>query len=291
MADVDKSLPNVRQNITVPSDEEMMDVQTDIQETIPSNDSTEITENEDGSVDINFEPGAQAPENADNHYANLADLLPDSILEPLGSELHNNYTDYRESRREWEQAYAKGLDLLGFQFEQRTRPFQGASGATHPVLAEAVTQFQAQAYKELLPADGPIRTQILGVSSREKEEQATRVTNFMNYEIMNVMKEYEPEFDQMLFYLPLAGSTFKKVYYDDLLGRAVSKFVPADDLVVPYSATSLEDAEAICHIIKISENDLRKQQVGGFYRDIELSAPYAEESEIKKKERELEGSK
>ena len=289
MADVDKSLPNVRQNITVPSDEEMMDVQTDIQETIPSNDSTEITENEDGSVDINFEPGAQAPENADNHYANLADLLPDSILEPLGSELHNNYTDYRESRREWEQAYAKGLDLLGFQFEQRTRPFQGASGATHPVLAEAVTQFQAQAYKELLPADGPIRTQILGKITPEKQDQATRVTNFMNYELMNVMKEYEPEFDQMLFYLPLAGSTFKKVYYDDLLERAVSKFVPADDLVVPYSATSLEDAEAIIHVIKISENDLRKQQVSGFYRDIELFAPYEDESEVKKKERELEG--
>ena len=140
---------------------------------IPSEDSTEITENEDGSVDINFEPGAQAPENADNHYANLADLLPDSILEPLGSELHNNYTDYRESRREWEQAYAKGLDLLGFQFEQRTRPFQGASGATHPVLAEAVTQFQAQAYKELLPADGPVRTMVMGKSDPQKEMQET----------------------------------------------------------------------------------------------------------------------
>ena len=291
MADVDKSLPNVRQTVTVPSDEEQMEVQTALQETIPSGDNTEITENEDGSVDINFEPGAEAPEGADNHYANLADLLPDSILEPLGSELYGNYTDYKESRREWEQSYTKGLDLLGFQFEQRTRPFQGASGATHPVLAEAVTQFQAQAYKELLPADGPIRTQILGVSSREKEEQATRVTNFMNYEIMNVMKEYEPEFDQMLFYLPLAGSTFKKVYYDDLLGRAVSKFVPADDLVVPYSATSLEDAEAIIHVIKISENDLRKQQVNGFYRDVELSKPSETEDKVSKKERELDGTK
>jgi hypothetical protein len=291
MADVDKSLPNVRQNITVPSEQEQMEVDTAIQESMPDPNSTEITENEDGSVDINFEPGAEAPEGADNHYANLASLLPDSILEPLGSELYANYTDYKESRREWEQSYSKGLDLLGFQFEQRTRPFQGASGATHPVLAEAVTQFQAQAYKELLPANGPIRTQILGQATPEKQDQATRVSNFMNYEIMNVMKEYEPEFDQMLFYLPLAGSTFKKVYYDDLLGRAVSKFVPADDLVVPYSATSLEDAEAICHMIKISENDLRKQQVAGFYRDIELFSPYAEESEVKKKERELEGTR
>ena len=290
MADVDKSLPNVRQNITVPSEQEQMEVQAEIQESVPNPNNTEIIENEDGSVDINFEPGAEAPEAGEQHYANLASLLPDSILEPLGSELYQNYTDYKESRREWERSYAKGLDLLGFQFEQRTQPFQGASGATHPVLAEAVTQFQAQAYKELLPADGPIRTQILGVSTPEKENQATRVSNFMNYEIMNVMKEYEPEFDQMLFYLPLAGSTFKKVYYDDLLGRAVSKFVPADDLVVPYSATSLEDAEAICHVLKISENDLRKQMVAGFYRDIELVAPYAEESEVKKKERELEGT-
>ena len=290
MADVDKSLPNVRQTVTVPSDEEMMEIQTDVQESIPNPNDTEITENEDGSVDINFEPGAEAPEAGDQHYANIAALLPESILQPLGSELHGNYTDYKESRREWERAYTKGLDLLGFQFEQRTQPFQGASGATHPVLAEAVTQFQAQAYKELLPADGPIRTQILGKITPEKQDQATRVTNFMNYEIMNVMKEYEPEFDSMLFYLPLAGSTFKKVYYDDLLERAVSKFVPADDLVVPYSATSLEDAEAICHLIKISENDLRKQQVGGFYRDIEMPSPYSEESEVKKKERELEGS-
>ena len=290
MADVDKSLPNVRQNITVPSEAEQTEVVAEMQESMPSSQNTEVTENPDGSVDIDFDPGAMSPESSDNHYANLADILPDSILQPLGSELFGNYTDYRESRREWERSYSKGLDLLGFQFEQRTQPFQGASGATHPVLAEAVTQFQAQAYKELLPADGPIRTQILGASTPEKEAQSQRVSDFMNYEIMNVMKEYEPEFDQMLFYLPLAGSTFKKVYYDDLLGRAVSKFIPADDLVVPYTATSLEDAEAVCHTIKISENDLRKQQVAGFYRDIEIFAPYAEETEVKKKERELEGT-
>ena len=290
MADVDKSLPNVRQNITVPSDEEQMEVDTAIQESMPDPNSTEITENEDGSVDINFEPGAEAPEGADNHYANLASLLPDSILEPLGSELYANYTDYKESRREWEQSYSKGLDLLGFQFEQRTRPFQGASGATHPVLAEAVTQFQAQAYKELLPADGPVRTQIMGDASVAKEEQSKRVKDFMNYQIMDQMKEYEPEFDQMLFYLPLSGSTFKKVYYDDLLGRAVSKFVPADDLVVPYTATSLDDAEAVIHVLKISENDLRKQQVAGFYSDIELTKPQGTiTNELKEKEREVEG--
>ena len=290
MADIDKSLPNVRQTTTIPGPQQEAEIVSQMQETVPTHQDTEVTENEDGSVDVNFSPGAVAPEQGSNHYQNLAELLPDSILEPLGSELMGNYTDYRESRREWERSYAKGLDLLGFQFEQRTQPFQGASGATHPVLAEAVTQFQSQAYKELLPANGPIRTQILGMATPQKQDQATRVKDFMNYQLMDVMKEYEPEFDQMLFYLPLAGSTFKKVYYDDLMGRAVSKFVPADDLVVPYSATSLEDAASICHVLKISENDLRKQQVGGFYRDIELFAPYAEESEVKKKERELEGT-
>ena len=291
MAEIDKGLPNVRQSVKIPSPDEQVEIQTELQESMPSPDNTEITENEDGSVDVNFDPGAMSPESGNDHYANLADLLPDSVLDPIGSELYANYTDYKESRREWERSYTKGLDLLGFQFEQRTRPFQGASGATHPVLAEAITQFQAQAYKELLPANGPIRTQILGKTDVMKQDQAQRVKEFMNYQIMDVMKEYEAEFDQMLFYLPLAGSTFKKVYYDDLLGRAVSKFVTADDLVVPYSATSLEDAEAICHVLKISANDLRKQQVSGFYRDIELGKPYNEETELKKKERELEGTR
>jgi hypothetical protein len=173
----------------------------------------------------------------------------------------------------------------------RTEPFQGASGATHPVLAEAVTQFQAMAYKELLPSDGPVRTQIVGAITPQKEQQAQRVKDFMNYQIMDQMQEYEPEFDQMLFHLPLAGSSFKKVYYDDLLGRAVSKFVPADDLIVPYTATSLDDAESVIHTIKISENDLRKQQVTGFYSDIELSPPAVTEDKVTEKERELEGTK
>ena len=162
---------------------------------------------------------------------------------------------------------------------------------THPVLSEAVTQFQAQAYKELLPADGPVRTQILGVQTTQKQDQSNRIKDFMNYQIMDQMKEYEPEFDQMLFYLPLSGSTFKKVYYDELLGRAVSKFIPADDLVVPYSATSLDDADAVVHVIKMSENDLRKQQYGGFYRDVELTQPGMESDEITKKEQDIEGVK
>ena len=287
MAEIDKSLPNTKTTIEIPGQAE---VEQTIQEEIQPTDSpVEINMSEDGGAEISFDPSVASMPGGEDHYANLAEFLDESILTDIGSELDEKYNDYRSSRQDWEMAYTNGLDLLGFKYERRTEPFKGASGVTHPVLAESVTQFQAQAYKELLPADGPVRTQILGLTDRNKEDQAMRVKEFMNYQIMNVMKEYEPEFDQMLFYLPLSGSTFKKVYYDALLGRAVSKFIPAEDLIVPYSATSLEDAEAVIHVIKISENDLRKQQVSGFYRDVELGEPPLKEDEIKSKQRELEG--
>ena len=290
MADIDKALPNeVKKSIEIEGQEKALEENIELQETLPEQGDTEITPTEDGGVEINFEPGAFNQAQSQNHYDNLAELLPEEILSPLGSELFANYTDYKSSRRDWERAYTQGLDLLGFKYEQKTEPFQGASGATHPVLAEAVTQFQALAYKELLPAQGPVRTQIIGATTPQKEQQSERVKEFMNYQLMDQMKEYEADFDQMLFYLPLAGSSFKKVYYDELLGRAVSKFVPADDLIVPYSATSLEDAESIIHRVKISENELRKQQVTGFYRDIELTPGYDNESDLDKKENELEG--
>jgi len=290
MAEIDKALPNeVTKTIEIESPEESLQEVIDTQESLPDPGNTEITETGDGGVEINFEPGAFNQAESEGHFDNLAELLPEEILMPLGSELYENYSDYKSSRQDWEKAYTTGLDLLGFKYDNRTEPFQGASGATHPVLAEAVTQFQALAYKELLPANGPVRTQIMGVPTLEKEQQSLRVKEFMNYQIMTQMKEYEPEFDQMLFYLPLSGSAFKKVYYDDLLGRAVSKFVPAEDLIVPYSATSLEDAEAIIHRIKISENELRKQQVAGFYRDIPLTPGYDNETDLEKKEHELEG--
>jgi len=290
MADIDKSLPNVKTSIEVDPQEE---IEIEQEKALEAEDpGVEVTPNEDGSVEVNFDPSKVNIEGTPNHFDNLAELLPEDITDPIGTELVENYMDYKSSRKEWEQAYTTGLDLLGFKYENRTEPFQGASGATHPVLAEAVTQFQAGAYKELLPAEGPVRTQIVGNPDREKEAQANRVKDYMNYELMEKMSEYEPEFDQMLFHLPLAGSTFKKIYYDDLLGRAVSKFVPADDLVVPYSATSLEDAEAIIQIIKMSENDLRKQQVNGFYSDVELQKPQnVTKDEVENKERELEGSK
>ena len=287
MADIDKSLPNEVEKIVAPEENEIEQVVEET--TVVSPGDTEISENEDGSVDINFDPNQIDTSLSADHGANLAEFLPDDVLGTLGSSLYQNYQDYKNSRKDWERSYREGLDLLGFKYDNRTEPFQGASGATHPVLAEAVTQFQSLAYKELLPADGPVRTQLLGLATPDKEQQSQRVKDFMNYQLMDKMKEYEPEFDSMLFHLPLAGSTFKKVYYDEVEQRAVSKFVPADDLIVPYTATSLDDAESIIHRIRISDNDLRKQQVAGFYRDIDLKPGTLNESEIERKERELQG--
>ena len=291
MADIDKSLPNeVRKEVNIPSEEELQ-VEFE-QETGPQDDKgpVDVQENEDGSVDINFDPSAVNVEGGENHFSNLAEYLPDDVLDPLGAELADNYMDYKSSRKDWEKTYTQGLELLGFNYDDRTEPFKGASGATHPVLAEAVTQFQAQAYKELLPATGPVRTQFVGIPTPDKEAQSVRVKDFMNYQIMSEMSEYEAEFDQMLFYLPLAGSAFKKVYYDEIMQRAVSKFVPADDIVVPYTATSLDDCESIIHKVRMTENDLRKQQVGGFYKDVEIDPSYMEETKSEKIQRELEGT-
>jgi len=290
MATIDKSLPNTKTEIEIPGEEVLVGAKEEevVEE---QGKETDITIEEDGSATVNFDPKAVTPEGGEDHFENLAEFLDDNVLDPLASELMDKYKDYKQSRQEWVESYKEGLNLLGFKYVTRTEPFRGASSVTHPVLAEAVTQFQAQAYKELLPAEGPVRTQILGNVDVPKEEQSKRVKDFMNYQIMDQMKEYEPEFDQMLFYLPLSGSTFKKVYYDDLLGRAVSKFVPAEDLVVPYSATSLEDAEAVIHVLRISQNDLRKQQINGFYRDIDLGEPPLQEDQLKQKELELEGIK
>ena len=287
MAEIDKSLPNVKQTIEIPSPDEIaVEVEKEQQEPdTPIN----IKPNEDGSVDIDFDPNVGSQEQGQDHFANLAELLPDEVLSPIGNELYDNYVDYKSGRKDWESSYTNGLELLGFKYEEKSEPFKGASGATHPVLAEAVTQFQALAYKELLPSQGPVRTQIIGTPTPDKEQQSLRVKEFMNYQIMSEMKEYESEFDQMLFYLPLTGSTFKKVYYDEMMQRTVSKFVPADDLVVPYTATSLDDAETIIHVVKMSENELRKQQVAGFYRDVELTPGQDNETDAQRKERELDG--
>ena len=294
MADkIDKSLTqSPRGSIELPSEEAVAETVVETQEDLEQAPGpVEVNEQEDGSVEIDFDPKAVSPEGGDEHYVNLAEFLPENVLDEIGSDLSAKYQDYQMGRKEWERSYTQGLDLLGFKYDMRTEPFQGASGATHPVLAEAVTQFQALAYKELLPADGPVRTAVIGAPSEQKSQQAERVKDFMNYELMEKMKDYEPDFDQMLFYLPLAGSAFKKTYYDELSKKAVSKFVPADDLIVPYTATSLDDAEAIIHRVKVSKNELKKQQVAGFYVDIDLGSPRQVEDDVEKKERELEGQK
>ena len=224
-------------------------------------------------------------------YDNLAEDMDERTLGRMASQLVEDYRKDKVSRSDWEKTYTQGLELLGFKYSDQTRPFAGASGVTHPLLAEAVTQFQAQAYKELLPSDGPVRTQVVGAETPDIKQQAERVEDFMNYMLMEKMEVYTPDFDQLLFYLPLAGSAFKKIYYDGLKQRAVSKFVPAEDLVVPYYATDLMDCERIVHLVKMSENDILKKQKSGFYRDVELLQKSTQQNTIQDKLNELEGVK
>jgi len=238
----------------------------------------EIVTEDDGSVLVDFDP---TEDKEDMGFGeNLAENMDDRELGAISSELMGEFDANKASRQEWEDAYTDGLELLGFNYEERTEPFRGASGVTHPLLAEAATQFQAQAFNELLPSSGPVRTAIMGDETREKQEQASRVRNFMNYYITTVMEDYTPDMDQMLFYLPLAGSTFKKVYYDEVLGRAVSKFVPAEQLVVPYETSDLETCSNIAHVIRMNLNDLRKQQLAGIYRDIPIIPQQGDSDEV-----------
>ena len=248
----------------------------------------EIITEDDGGVTLDFDPMVNR-EREDDFYANLAEFMDDRELGSVANDLMEQYQANKSSRHDWEEAYSKGLELLGFNYEERTQPFRGATGVTHPLLAEAAVQFQAQAFNELLPSDGPVRTTVMGSQTHSKEEQAQRVRDFMNYYITNVMEEYTPEFDQMLFYLPLAGSTFKKVYFDDALGRPVSKFVPAENLVVPYDANDLETCPNITNVVRMSLNDLRKQQVAGFYRDIPVLPSQAHADSLTDEEDYLSG--
>ena len=241
---------------------------------------------EDGGAIVN--PIDIAPDN--DFDSNLADVIDEEALKDISSDLIGDYKEDKSSREEWHDAYAKGLKLLGFNYEDRSQPFQGASGVTHPLLSETVTQFQAQAYKELLPANGPVRTQIIGKSTPQKEQQAQRVQEFMNYQLMHVMEDFDPDLDQMLFYLPLSGSSFKKIYFDSTLDRAVSKFIPSDDLVVPYTSTDLASAERVTHVLRRNENEIRKLQVQGFYRDVDIKEqPNEENSQIRDAVNKLDG--
>ena len=248
--------------------------------------------NEDGSADLidPTEEGQDVLTEEYSHTANLAEILDDSTLGELSSELLSKCEEDLESRGEWEDALAKGLGLLGINYEERDEPFSGASGVTHPLISQSVTQFQSQAYKEMLPAGGPVRTTVVGAESPEVMAQAKRVKDFMNYYVTEVMEEYDPDMDQMLFYLPLAGSTFKKVYFDITRRRAVSKFVPAEDLVVNYSATDIRTAERITHVVEMSENEIVKMQLSTVYRDVDLSSNYSTEgNEVTEKMNEITG--
>ena len=251
--------------------------------------NVEITELPDGGAEINTDPNAPIDQSQIPFDANLAEYLEEGDLQKLSDKLIGSYESDKQSRKDWEETYTKGLDMLGFKYDDRTQPFEGASGVIHPLLAESATQFQAQAYKELLPPAGPVNTEIVGEITPQVEEQAKRVKDFMNYQITNVMKEYDPDMDQLLFYLPLSGSAFKKTYHDSVLGRPVSKFVSSEDCVVNYMASSLEDAVRITHATKVDSNALRKQQVSGFYRDIPITSGTVSTSDVKEKIDELHG--
>ncbi len=235
------------------------------------------------------EEGIEVEAELYDHNANLAEIIDEDDLREISSELREMYEEDLELREDWEQAYTKGLDLLGIKYQERSQPFDGASGVTHPLIAESVTQFQAQSYKELLPAGGPVKTQVIGARTTEKEAQASRVKNFMNYQVMEVMEEFDPDTDQMLFYLPLSGSTFKKVYFDPTRNRAVSAFVPSEDLVVPYSATDLTTASRVTHVLRMDENQIRKMQVAEIYRDVEVSSSQESDNAVQDKIDDIEG--
>ncbi len=271
----------------VPSQLDEEDLKAEIELEIPSTDEPlltdpdieiEITEEDDGGVTVDFEPEEERTEAG--FTENLAEMISDTELGRISSELLGEFDANKASRQEWEDAYTDGLELLGFNYEERSQPFRGASGVTHPLLAEAATQFQAQAFNELLPSSGPVRTVIMGEDTRAKQEQSERVRHFMNYYITNVMEDYTPDMDQMLFYLPLAGSTFKKVYFDEVMGQAVSKFVPAEQLIVPYDTSDLDTCPNVTHIIRMGLNDLRKQQLAGVYRDINVIPVQGDVTEV-----------
>ena len=250
-------------------------------------DGIDVFFNEENEGTLGFDPDEEPEIEFDD---NIAEYLDRSELGLIASKLTSAYEDDLESRKDWYETFKDGLELLGIKSNPRSEPFQGASGVYHPLLAEAVTQFQAQAYKELLPAGGPVDTKVMGKLSDPKLMQANRVKNFMNYQIMYKMEEYDPEMDQLLFYLPLSGSAFKKSYYDPTIGRAVSRFVKSEDLVVPYYTTDLITTPRITHVIHMTENDLLKLKLSGFYRDTPMSSPgLVQESSVQEKINELEG--
>lgn len=245
-------------------------------------------ETEDGGMLIDFRPESEGDEDP-CFGANLAELMEDDVLARICSELVGHYLSDKTSRRDWEESYIKGLNQLGLKIEDRTSPWDGACGVTHPILSEAVVRFQSQAIGEIFPSGGPVRTKIVGKMTDEKTKQSHRIENYMNYLVTEVMTEYRPETEKLLFSLPLAGSAFRKVYWDPNMERPCAMFVPSEDLVVSYGASSLETCERLTHRMRRNRNDVRKMQVDGFYRDVELGDPTPDSSEIQEKYDDLTG--
>jgi len=262
------------------------DIEIEI-ETVTAEGPAMITDTDDGGVIVDFDPSA-AEEEVD-FYANLADSIEDDELVGIANELLGLYRGDKDSRKDWENTYTRGLDQLGLKHEDRTLPWPGACGVFHPMLTEAVVRFQSQAITELFPSSGPVKTAVLGKLTDDKEEQAIRVQDYMNYLLTEKMSEYRNETEQLLFSLPLAGSAFRKVYYDSNMGRPCSIFVPAEDMVVSYGASELTTAQRIAHVMKKTSNEVRKLQVSGFYRDVELPAPSPDISDVEQKYNELKG--
>jgi len=244
-------------------------------------------ETEDGGMIIDF--GKEEDNETSEFDSNLAEFIEDSELDKLANDLLSSFESDKQSRSEWAKSYVKGLDLLGMKIEERQQPWAGSSGVFHPVLTESIVRFQAQAMGEIFPAQGPVRTKTVGKISREKTEQAKRVENEMNYLLTEEMTEYRDETEQMLFKLPLAGSAFKKVYYDPLLERPCAMFVPAEDFVVSYGVTDLMTCERYTHVMKKTQNEVAKLQDNGFYRDVELPEPEPEYTDIQEKYDDLDG--
>jgi hypothetical protein len=233
-----------------------------------------------GGLEVILEPDE---EKSDDFNANLADEMDSQALAELCGDLLGEFEDDCSSRKDWIQTYVDGLELLGMKVEDRTEPWPGACGVYHPLLSEALVKFQAETMMETMPASGPVKTQIIGKETREKVEASIRVKDDMNYQLTDVMVEYRPEHERMLWGLGLAGNAFKKVYYDPSLGRQVSIYVPAEDVVVPYGASNLETAERVTHVMRKTKNELRKLQVAGFYTDVELGDPTDSFDEVEKK--------
>ena len=247
-------------------------------------------ETDDGGVLINFDPEMDDSLES-SHDANLAEVLDPRELQGLASDLVSSYKNDKESRSDWERSYIDGLELLGLKMEERTTPWDGACGVSHPLLTEAVIRFQSQAIQEIFPSGGPVKTSIVGVVNDEKEKQAHRVKDYLNYLVTEKMTEYRTETERMLFSLPLAGSAFRKVYFDPSMNRPCSMFVPAEDFVVSYGASDLATCERATHVMKKSPNEIRKLQVSGFYLDIDLDDASYDPDRIKLKYDELTGGR